>query len=364
MLGAFVGDRLVGSASAYEFEMTLPGRSTPVVPGVTGVAVTTTHRRQGVLSALMRHQLDDLARAGEPVAVLTASETGIYRRFGYGLASSLMTFEVATSRSDFVEPVSVPGHLEIISQDEARTVVPDVYDRYRRGRVGMFSRSTEWWAVLLGDRESWKGGGTFFVLVHVGPDGEADGYAFYDVVQEIEHGLWHGRVNVRELLADSPEIEAALWRHCLDVDLCTELVGLHRPVDEPLRWRLAAPRELRTAGVADMLWLRLVDVAGALRGRAYADDGVVVLDVRDPFLPHNDGRYRLEIRSGEASCEQADAEPDLVLDVDALGAAYLGGVDFTTLARAGRVEARDPAALPAADGLFATEAPPYNNTPF
>jgi hypothetical protein len=61
---------------------------------------------------------------------------------------------------------------------------------------------------------------------------------------------------------------------------------------------------------------------------------------------------------------RTDAEPDLVLDVADLGAAYLGGVSFSALARAGLVEQRIPGALARADGMFRSEPQPYAMTWF
>ena len=52
------------------------------------------------------------------------------------------------------------------------------------------------------------------------------------------------------------------------------------------------------------------------------------------------------------------------LGVADLGAAYLGGVRFTTLARAGRVMERTAGALARADAAFASEPSAYCSTDF
>ena len=86
MHAAFDGDRIVGGAGAFPFELTVPG-GTVRCGGVTVVGVLPTHRRRGILTAMMRAQLEDVRERGEPVAALWASEEVIYRRYGYGLAS-------------------------------------------------------------------------------------------------------------------------------------------------------------------------------------------------------------------------------------------------------------------------------------
>ncbi|HZP15518.1 MAG TPA: GNAT family N-acetyltransferase, partial [Nocardioides sp.] len=74
-------DRIVGLTGDYPFEMTVPGGRLDV-PGVTWVSVDPTYRRRGILRKLMRRQLGDFRDAGLAAAVLTASEGGIYGRFG------------------------------------------------------------------------------------------------------------------------------------------------------------------------------------------------------------------------------------------------------------------------------------------
>jgi len=79
--------RPVGTAATHSFELTLPGEILVPAPGVTAVGVLPSHRRQGVLSAMMRHQLTELRAGGEFLSVLLASEASIYGRFGYGPAT-------------------------------------------------------------------------------------------------------------------------------------------------------------------------------------------------------------------------------------------------------------------------------------
>ncbi|MDP8911074.1 MAG: GNAT family N-acetyltransferase, partial [Actinomycetota bacterium] len=76
-LCAYDDGRPVGTAAAYTFELTIPGGAVPAA-GVTWVAVLPSHRRRGVLTQFMRHQLDDVHARGEPVAILWASEGPIY----------------------------------------------------------------------------------------------------------------------------------------------------------------------------------------------------------------------------------------------------------------------------------------------
>jgi predicted acetyltransferase len=179
----------------------------------------------------------------------------------------------------------------------------------------------------------------------------------------LDHGIQVGTVEIRDIVGVDAEVEAALWRFLLDLDLATRAVAVFRPVDDPVRWRLLESRQFRTTERADILWVRLVDVAEALRRRTFAVDRSLVIDITDAFLPANEGRYRID--GGTSTVERSvEAPADLSLDVSTLGAAYLGGVSFATLHAAGRVVERQPGALARADALFVTPAAPHCTTRF
>ena len=77
-LAAFDGDTIVGGTGAFSFQMRVPG-ALAAVAGVSLVAVLPSHRRQGILSALMRRQLADVSERGEAVAVLFSLRIGHLR---------------------------------------------------------------------------------------------------------------------------------------------------------------------------------------------------------------------------------------------------------------------------------------------
>ena len=362
--GAVDGDRFVGGASAYSFEMTLPGGGITTIGGVSNVAVLPTHRRQGVLTGLLSRQLDDLAERGRSLAALNASESHIYRRFGYGLATDSVSVEIDTRHTEYLGELP-PGRLHLVSVDEARQIFPAFYERWRHTRTGSLSRSDAWWDIMLGPKEGWKGGGEAFHLVHEDAAGEVDGYASYQREPKFEHGNFQGVVRVRELIGATGGVEAALWRFCFDLDLVRRARSDMRPVDDPLRWWLVEPRQLAVTSRTDQLWLRVVDVAAALAERRYAADGGLVLEVDDPFRPAGSGCYRLEGGPNAATCTRDDAgTADLRLGVADLGAAYLGGVSFSLLAAGGRVDELTPGAAARADALFRTTRAPYCATTF
>jgi predicted acetyltransferase len=352
MHAAFDGDRIVGGAGAFPFELTVPG-GTVRCGGVTVVGVLPTHRRRGILTAMMRAQLEDVRGRGEPVAALWASEEVIYRRFGYGMASLSCEIGVPSGYAGLREPPDARAAARLVPLGEAKDVIAPIYDRIRAGRPGMFARSDAWWESRnLSDPPDRRQGGGEKNVVVLDLDGEPAGYAMYRVHTKFESGAAAGHVDVIEALADGPAATRELWRVLLDMDWKATLKGYLLPVDHPLLHQLRYPRRMQMR-VGDGLWVRLVDVPAALVARAYGSEEPVVLDVRDPFLPENEGRWRL----AGGTVERTEDDAELELDVGELGAAYLGGFTFGELVRAGTVrELRDGAAA-RADAVFLTGGP-------
>jgi predicted acetyltransferase len=352
MHAAFEDGAIVGGAGALPFELSVPGGSVPCA-GVTAVGVHPTHRRRGVLRSMMDAQLRDVHERGEPIAALWASEETIYGRFGYGIASWAGELRVPHEWDAFAQPLEAAGTTRFVTPDEARELFPPIYDVVRRERPGMMSRSTEWWEdrhLRLPEEES--SAPRRFVVLEL--DDEPQAYAIYRTHFGFDGGSATSRLVVREAFGATPHAMAAIWRFLLDVDWMAGVEASFVPPDHPLFLLLAAPRRVRYR-MADALWVRLVDLPAALSGRAYGEGAPLVLEVRDAICEWNDGRWRLH----DGVCEKTDAEPDLALDVGALGSAYLGAVSFTQLREALRVEELQKGAVERADSLFAWRPLPW-----
>jgi predicted acetyltransferase len=364
-LAAFDEGEIVGTGRLYSLELTLPGGHLAPVAGVSWIAVLPTHRRLGILSAIMSRQLDDAVARGETMAVLHASEAVIYRRFGYGVATSSIDFTLERRHAAFLQPLPVGGRVRLVDDATARKVFPEVFDRARRVQPGAVSRVDAWWGDQFFHVEKKEQGSNFFVT-YESPAHDLDGYAAYRTVNRWERGVSRNRLEVEDLVTVTPEARAVLWRYLCDVDLVETLTAWGCPVDEPLRWLLADSRRLQVERVSDGLWVRLLDAAAALAARTYAAPGRVVFEVADPLRPDGAAAGRVALEGGPdgADARRTRAQPDLVLGVAELGAAYLGGVAFSTLARAGLVEERTTGALARADAMFRTEPSPLAMTWF
>jgi predicted acetyltransferase len=361
-LAAYDGSELVGTAGAYSLQMALPGGVDLSTGGVTRVSVRATHRRLGVLRAMMRYQLDDIHARGEPLAALYASQAPIYGRFGYGVGAWHSRLAIPRARSAFREPAR-DGRVRVVDGETALAVIPDLHERLRRGQPGAVSRARAYWEARVADpTDVRQGRSPLWYLLHDGESGP-DGFATYRMAPKWVGEEPGGTLFLIDLLAATAAATAALWRFCLDVDLMSRVEAGSRSSDDPVRHLLADPRAVRDL-VHDGVWVRLVDVPAALAGRGYSTEGTLTFEVRDEFCPWNAGRWELRAGAGGAECRPSQGEPDLALDVADLAAAYLGGNRFAALAAAGRVEAREPAAIRRADTLFASSPAPWCTTHF
>ncbi|MGH3018134.1 MAG: GNAT family N-acetyltransferase [Gaiellaceae bacterium] len=355
MHAAFDGRRAVGGAGAFPFDMSVPGGSVACA-GVTVVGVYPTHRRQGVLTAMMRAQLDAAHERGEPIAALWASDERIYGRYGYGLASLTGEIELPRTHAEFAAPIEDPGTVSYVEPKDVPKVLGPIWKHVFRERPGMFARSAEWWKSRIAhDPPQWRRGAgpRRYAVVELG--GSVEGYAIYRHDPRWEGGVPDaGTVAVGEVLARSLEAEIALWRYLCDIEWAGAVSARLLPLDHPLWWILAQPRRMKMR-VGDGLWVRLLDVGAALSARSYSAHGPITFQVQDDFCSWNAGRWKLE--DGVAKKTRADA--DLACGVAALGSVYLGGFTFAQLARGGSVEELKRGAAARADSVFRTDILPW-----
>jgi predicted acetyltransferase len=355
---AFDGPDIVGTAGAFTMPMTVPGGR--IVLGYpTLVGVLPTHRRRGIAAGLMRALIDDARERGELLSVLYASEGGIYGRYGFGLGTIGLTMRIETARSAFIRGYEASGQIRLVDRERASKEILAVHEASRLGVPGMVHLDERRLAYVIGHEHGADKERPSFFALHEGGSG-VDGYVVYKVAHDWPEGAPNTTLRVRDLVAANPGAYADLWRFVLDVDLVTYVEAANRPSDEPLFHLLREPRRLR-ARMSDNLWVRLVDVPGALGARRYGARGRLVLEIADAFCPWNQGRYVLDVSSDDVGLAEPTTEPaDLACTVNEIAAAYLGGTSFRQLHRAGRVHEAAAGALVRADAMFACDPAPWS----
>ena len=360
-LGLWEGDRVVATSGIYSRSLSVPGAVVPMA-GITWVTVAPTHRRRGVLTAIMRRQLTELhEQQREPVAGLWAAEYPIYGRFGYAPATYRGGLTGRTERLRLRPDVDLgSGRVDEVPAEAYRSAAAAVHESVRRVVPGSLARNDAWWTRILRDEPEHRQGATASrYLLHTDGDGTVTGYAAYRVKSRwTDTGEPDGTVIVSEVRATGTPAYASLWRFLLSVDLVRTMKAPYASPDDPLRHLLADARALHSRPV-DALWLRLVDVDRALAARRYPTPIDLVIEVRDEFCPWNAGRWRLAGHPAGGYCGRTELDPDLVLGVEELSAAYLGGVSLATLQAAGRVTEVSPGAVTLASTAFGWPVPPW-----
>jgi predicted acetyltransferase len=352
-IGAFVDDELVGTADAVTSGLTLPGEAVVRHAAVTHIGVLPSFTRKGIATELLHHQLRDVAARGEVVATLRASEATIYERFGYGVASSSQSVEVATARAALRPDVETGGPVRLIDPAHAWDVLPRIYAQNRPGRPGTIDRPEIWWESLRLRAESATG--AWYVAVH-GEPGSETGFARY---RPIDTERWfvsdQRTIVVEDFFAPTMAAYLELLRFLLNLDLIDRVLFWMLPVDDPLPWLLVDRRAARITAVHDETWLRIIDVQQALSARRYESDGAVTIAVNDPLLQWNSATFRI---TGDGP-EPTHRRPELRIGIAGLASVLLGGVSWHSLAAAGLAQADGPGVLSVADRLFAVHDAPY-----
>lgn len=359
-LGLWEGDRVVATSGIYSRVLTVPGAVLPCA-GVTWVTVAPTHRRRGILTAIMRRQLTELhEHQREPVAALWAAEYPIYGRFGYAPATFRGDFTGRTERLRLRPDVDLgSGHVELVPKETYQAAATAVHERLRRFVPGNLERDQRWWDRILQDEKEHRHGAIERrYLLHTEPDGTVTGYAAYRVKPGWSDGAEpDGTLTVEEARATSTAAYAALWRLMLSVDLVRTVKAPLLAPDDPIRHLVTDARALRVSQL-DGLWVRLVDVDRALAARRYPAPIDLVIEVRDELCPWNAGRWRLSGHPAGGYCGRTDLDADLALGIEELSAAYLGGISLGALHAAGRVTELSPGAVALASTAFSWPVPP------
>jgi predicted acetyltransferase len=339
------GDDIVGMAHYLDMRLTVPGGAVLPMAGVTIVGVAPTHRRRGILRTMYTELHTRIADAHYPIAGLTASEGGIYGRFGYGPATIEVELSVDRRFARFRDDAPDPGGVRMVKPADHRDALEQLYERWRLQTPGGLVRPTALWDELLTDRESdRRGGSEWYTFLH------PDGYVMYRVFGD--HPMF---VRVGGFVAVTNDAGIALCRALFGLDLMEKVVLRTHPAD-PLPYLLTDHRVARLTHYEDDLWLRIMDVPAVLEARTYQADLSAVIDVSDGFRSDG-GRFALDVRDGRARCTPTNAEADIHMGLDVLGSLYLGAHKASSFASANRLHTSELGLIARLDAAFVSNVP-------
>ncbi|MET9525910.1 GNAT family N-acetyltransferase [Streptomyces coeruleorubidus] len=361
-LGAFDGGRCVATFRSFDQELTVVGGARVPADAVSGVTVTATHRRRGLLSRMMAQDLAAAKERGDVVATLIAAEYPIYGRYGFGPATWTAEWTVDVPRAGLDTRWAGPadgGRIDLVDGEDVRKLGPELHERMRRAQPGLITRDEVWWKLNTGALRfdpSWK---PPYWAVYRSASGEVEGMAAYEVDDnwgDAKQPL--NTASVQWLLGATPAAERALWHYLCSIDWVVKVRSGGRAPDDLLPFLLPDPRAAGITSLADWLWVRILDVVRALEARTYEGEGTLVLEITG-VDGLTGGRYRLEASAAGASCTPTTGSADITLGLVELGALWLGDESAVRLAALGRVREERAGAARKADALLRTPRRPW-----
>lgn len=312
--------RIVGTSGTEAFEVTLPGGAAVPMGGLTWVAVSPTHRRQGILTRMLDAIHADVDEHGEPLGGLYASEASIYGRFGYAVATWRRMMRFDKRLAPLADHVVAPrDSVRLLSGDDPGLVdeLEPRWDRYRQSCVGEITRSRQRHEFVVASNE-WH---TTYAL-------HEDGYAAWKVTPQWNPAPPHHELRVLTFAASTTAARDALLATIASVDLVGDVV-IGTPVVSSLPYLLQNSRLAHTDSVEDAMWLRVNDVATVFGARTYGTDDDIVVDVEGT-------RWSM----GGGGCARSRKRADITVSRRSLASLVLGGHDLQAQVEAGRIDAR------------------------
>lgn len=355
---AWEAAQVVGVSANFSLDVSVPGGSVPTA-GVSFIGVRPTHRRRGVMSAMLDNLHADGLSRDEPIAALWAADPAIYPRFGYGRASRLLRTEINRAHGDLSNaPVDESLRLRMVESGDDFPFTQPIYSAERAARSGVPAVDERWHARQTWDPLSSREGASTLYTVMAEDDTGVRGFMRYNVKPDWTAAHDDGKFQIYRMMSRDPAAHAALWRYALTFDLMTKVSWFNGPIDDPIHLWLTYPRHA-TRQIEDALYVRILDLQSAMTARTLSDECDVVIEVTDHRFPDNAGRWRIAGGPSGTTCDRTKDPVDLALDVRLIGAAYLGDASLREFARAGWIDERRPGAISKLDAALRTDTPPY-----
>lgn len=313
---------------------------------ITDVTVQASHRRRGLMKALMTLDLMEAKERGDVFAVLTATDARLYGRFGFGVTATARRLEIESGpKLQFRrEPV---GHSVFADPDSISDLRRALFERFHTGQFWSVGRAEHYWSSSF----DWNKQTAVSrrAAVHFDEHGEPDATVVFAV--EEDHILIldllgvssAAEIELLRLLGHGEGHEKLIWPRCHDAR-------------HPLPWALADPRVVATTREFDTVWVRILDMEKAVEMRSFDHDGSITVEVVDTLNFCND-TWRIDVEDGRAHVARTTADADVSMHVSAFSTLLSGLQGATQLAVAG-LASGSPEHLERMSTLFAKVNPP------
>lgn len=337
----------VGALGRIPMGLFVGGNPVPQV-GIAGVAVAPEARGRGIARTLMAEAVRELHDEGVPISTLYSALHGLYRGVGYEDAGLLCDAAIPAGMIESADRGA--GWREAADDDTAR--IHDCYNAFARTTSGMLDRGPYVWDRVYNPRGDAATG-----FIATADDGTAEAYVFLKAerfdARESGTGTAAGqRIWISDHAWSTPRGLQRLLGFLRGYSSVAGEIGLCIHPASPL---LAALPDRRIGfKVRDRWMLRVISVPRALEARGYPAGlkATIDLDIADPIINANTGRWRLTIEDGRGTCEPG-GDGGVTAGVRALASMYTGHASASMLANAGLIDG-ETGALALADAAFGT----------
>jgi predicted acetyltransferase len=361
--GAFRDGALLGVMRCFDFTMSCHGELIPV-GGVGFVAVDLLHKKEHVARDMIAAYLRHYREAGAPLAALYPFRPDFYRQMGFGYGARLNAYNLRTAAF----PRGEKTHLRHLTRADAEAILA-CHNRYVARTHGLFVRGEALMGRILESPERrvvgyLEGDAVQGYLIYQFQRGAR---SFIDNSLEVVELAAEHPAALRELLAfiqsQADQVQRVIWN--THDDQVHHLVADPRNGSENLL--VPVSHETNAQGVGIMY--RLLDTAGffrALGGHSFGGESLTLgIDVRDSFLPENDGQLVVHFAGGRPKLDhEAPPEVWISLSVEQLSSLVMGAADFRALLAYGLAEIDNPSYSGRVHRLFQSEARPMCLTAF
>jgi predicted acetyltransferase len=355
-LCGFDGKRMIASAGAFDFKMRFNGRAVSV-DGVTVVATDPGYRRRGIVRQLITGLLHRSRDNNVPISILWASMGAIYQRFGYGLATTDVSYDIPPRCVQFQYGERAPGSVKLLEKDAALPALQAIYRQFSGPANGMLHRGPIFWDLMFRRQHNQN----VYAAVYFDEANKPKGYCLYRTREQDDNAPEPSQViDVHDFSWLDIQAYRGIWEYLAGHDLANRIRLTFVPEDDPAPGMLLEPRMLQRK-TTDGVWLRVVDVEQALSARGYDCSGEAILAViDDEICDWNNGRYRIATTGGATEVTRlADGDDaDVVTRPDTLASLLSGHTKVSDLARMGRLTIANQARAVALDHLFSTRRRP------
>lgn len=308
---------MMSTFTVSDFTIHFDGSSSPM-GGIGGVATLPEYRRRGGVRACFEAALPDMYENGYDFSYLFPFSTAYYRKFGYESCVQRYCWAVDLG---LLAPPAIGGTIRLAEKhrpmSDAVRAVDLLWERHFNMMV-QHSAEDYRWADSADPAVTQE-----FTYVWFDKEDAPRAYTTFRLANESD-----GRnlLCSRFCFADKDGF-AGLMRLFKSLSTDHTKVKFQTPALPALQyllpeWSLGAVKwDLQaTAGM-----VRVIHVENVLKKARYLGSGRCVLEIRDPQIPQNNGRFAVTFSSGRAVCAaRTDEAPDAVMPISAFSALICG----------------------------------------